>query len=173
MPFVSSPGVGFIHSEAAEVDRQLREGDGLVWTGDPSLELRVGIRSAHKRMQHPITGRWLNRGDMIAKRYEVWSHTLDGEDVLINHWKIEEFGRILFDIAGQKASFEGRKPTAEEQIDANNARIDKANTDQLRDHYGAMFEHAFSIAQERTAGRLTHRGVGGSDERADRNLAKD
>lgn len=172
MPLTHEHGAGWVRSEDAEIDRQLREGDGLVWKGDPSLWLGYGVLTAPKRMQHPVTGRWLNKGDLIAKRYEVWRHTEEGLDVFVNHWKMDEYGRILFDIAGQKAGFEGRAPSAEERIDKNNAAVEKRATDAFRDSYAAMYEHMHSIVQERTQGRLTHRGVGGSNEDAGRNLAK-
>lgn len=172
MPLISMQGAGYVRSEDAELDHQLKFGDGLVWKGDPSLELRYGVLTAPKLMQHPVTGRWLNKGDLIAKRYEVWSHTPDGQDVFLNHWKMDEFGRILFDIAGQKAGFEGRAPSAEERMDKNNDAVEKAAMDTFRDSYSAMYEHMHSIVQEQTQGRLTHRGVGGSNEDAGRNLAK-
>lgn len=171
MPLIRDNAAGYVRSEDAELDRQLREGDGLVWKGDPSLSLAYGLLLAPKRMQHPVTGRWLNRGDLIAKRYEVYTHTPDGEDTLLSHWKMDEFGRILFDIAGMKAGFEGRAPTAEERIDKNNAAVEKASTDQFRDHYAAMYEHAHSIIQEKLVGKMTHRQVGGTNEDASRNLA--
>lgn len=172
MPLTHESGAGWVRSEDADIDRQLREGDGLVWKGDPTLWLGYGVYLAPKRMQHPITKRWLAKGDLIAKRYEVWSHTTDGEDVLVNHWKMDEFGRILFDIAGQKAGFEGRVLSAEERMDKNNAAVEKRAMDTFRDSYAAMYEHMHSIIQEKTQGRLTHRGVCGSNEDVGRNLAK-
>lgn len=172
MPLISLPGIGYIRSEDKELDRQLREGDGLVWSGDPSLELRYGIASAPRRMQHPTTGKWLNRGDMIAKRYEVWTHTPDGEDEPIGHWTIEEFDRILFDIAGMKAGFEGKRPDVIERIDLANAKVEKAQVDQFRDRYGEMYDHAARLAHDISNPQTTFRQMGGSDDRADRNLQK-
>lgn len=160
------PGAGYIHADAAKLDRQLREGDGLIWKGDPTLELRVGVLSAPKRMQHPMTGKWLNRGDIIARRYEVWSHTIEGKDELIGHWLIEEFDRILYDIAGAKASFEGRAPSTIEQIDKHNASLEQANSDEFRNYYGTMLEHATRLARDITHGESTFYQVGNSKNEA-------
>lgn len=172
MPLISVPGIGLIRSEDKELERKLQQGDGLMWPGDPTLELRYGIASAPCRMQHPVTGRWLNRGDQIAKRYEVWRHTEDGTDEPLGHWTIEEFDRILFDIVGMRASFEGKRPDVIERIDLANAKVEKANSDKFRDRYGEMLDHAKRLAHDISNPQTTFRQMGGSDDRADRNLQK-
>lgn len=167
------PGIGFMHADAVELDRKLREGDGLVWKGDPDLWLGVGVATAPKRMQHPVTGKWLNRGDMVAKRYEVWRHTETGEDLLIGHWRIEEFDRILFDVAGMRASFEGRAPSTLDKIDAHNAELEKKASDEFRGYYGEMMTHLKRLVHDRTQPKNTFRQVGGSADDTGRNLSKD
>lgn len=170
MPLISQPGTGFIHSEAERIDRQLREGDGLVWKGDPRLSLGVKVMAAPRRMQHPVTDKWLNRGDMIAKQYVVERYNEDGTETEIGHWKIEEIDRILYDVAQMKAGYEGKIPDVEARIDANNAAIEKDNSRQFHDFYGAAAEHAMRLAHDRNNPQVTFRQMGGSDERPDRNL---
>jgi hypothetical protein len=170
MPLISQPGTGFIHSEAERLDRQLREGDGLVWSGDPRLSLGVVVMAAPRVMQHPVTGKWLKRGDMISKRYEVFRANEDGTETSIGHWRIEEFDKIMHDVAKMKAGFEGRIPDVEARIDANNAAIEKENSRQFHDFYGAAAEHAMRLAHDRNNPQNTFRQMGGSDERPDRNL---
>src|SRR5258706_14006893 len=136
-------GIGYVRADDEDLDRKLREGDGLAWAGDPSLELRYGILSAPRRMQHPVSHRWINRGDMVAKRYEVWRHTENGEDVIIGHWTLEEYDRILFDITMMRAGAIGKAPDVEQRIDAHNAEIEKKASADFRDHYGPMLDHLY------------------------------
>lgn len=154
-------GIGYMHAGAEELERKLRYGDGILWQGDPRLDLAVGVLLAPRRMQHPKTGRWLNRGDVVFKRYEVWRHTEDGSEELLGHWLIEEFDRILFDIVQMRAGFEGKIPTAIERIDVKNAAIDKQKSDNFRNAYGAFAEHYFQLWHDRNNPRKTFRGLPG------------
>jgi hypothetical protein len=155
------PGVGFMHGSADELDRQLREGDGLAWAGDPRLDLRVGVLSAHKRMQHPTTHRWVNRGDMIAKRYEVWRYNEDGTETLVAHWRIDEFDRILFDLQQMRAGAEGLIPDVIERIDVKNAKVEAANDQRIHDSLGAARDHAARLAHDLSQPKHTFRQMPG------------
>lgn len=161
--------VGYVRADDKELDRKLREGDGVGWSGDPRLELRYGVLTAPKRMQHPATGRWLNRGDLVAKRYEVWDAV---DEQMIGHWTVEEFDRILFDVSRMKAGAMGRIDGVEARIDKHNAKMDKDANDRFRDAYGSFAEHYLQLWHDRNNPKKTFRQVGGSDERPDRNLSK-
>lgn len=155
------PGVGFMHGEAHELDRKLREGDGLAWSGDPRLYLSVGVLSAPRLMQHPVSKRWINRGETIAKRYEVYRHNEDGSETLLAHWKIEEFDRILFDIQQMRAGAEGRIPDVIERIDLANAKTEAKNDQAIRDNLGEAIHHAASLAHDRNNPAHTFRQMPG------------
>jgi hypothetical protein len=150
-----------MHGTAELLDRQLREGDGLAWSGDPRLWLGVGVLTAPRRMQHPTTRRWLNRGDVVARRYEVWRHNEDGTDTKIGSWLIGEFDRILFDLQQMRAGAEGRIEDVTVRIDKHNDALDKANSAKVRDAAGAMHEHALLLGHDRGNPRHTFRGMPG------------
>lgn len=154
--------VGYIRADDKQLDRKLREGDGILWRGDPDLELRYGVLTAPKRMQHPATGRWLNRGDLVAKRYEVWAVTPDGAEEMLGFWRIEEFDRILYDVVNMKAGFEGRMPTAEDRIDARNAQLEREQQSAFQDAYGQLLDHYYRLWHDRNNPKTTFRQVGGT-----------
>lgn len=139
-------GQGWVHAAAEKLDRQLREGDGILWAGDPRLDLRIAIASAPRGMPHPITGRWTPRGGELFRRYEVYRYNEDGTEESIGHWRIEEFDRILFDVVQMKAGYEGKTPDVISRIDAANAEVEKANSDKFRDAYGTMLDHSYRLA---------------------------
>lgn len=139
-------GQGWAHAAAEELDRQLREGDGLMWAGDPRLDLRIAIASAPRAMLHPITQRRVRAGDELFRRYEVYRHNEDGTEESIGHWRIEEFDRILFDVVGMKASYEGKREDVISRIDAANAEVERKNSDTFRDAYGTMLDHSYRLA---------------------------
>ena len=147
--------MGYVHADAAKVDRQLREGDGLMWTGDPRLELRMGVVQANRRAYVPALGRYVSRGEIVARRYEVWRHCEDGIDRRIGSWRIEEFDRILMDLAPMRLDAPGRTDTLE-RIDAGNAAIEKENTDKFRDAAGEMLDHKLRLIQTHTEGVNRH-----------------
>lgn len=155
------PGAGFVDSRVEELDRKLKRGDGLIWSGDPGLELRIGVRLAPKRMQHPVTGRWINRGDLVMKRYEVWATTEDGRVEPIGYWNMDEFDRILYDIVQMKAGYEGKIENVETRIDKRNAEVEKQRTEAFRDAYGAMMDHYLALFVERNNGKGVFYGMPG------------
>lgn len=134
-----------------------------MWSGDPRLSLGVKVMCAPRRMQHPVTKKWLNRGDMIAKQYVLLRWNEDGTETEVNHWQIEEFDKILTDVAQQKAGYEGKIPSAIERIDLNNSKIEKAKSQEFHDFYGAAAEHAMLLAHDRSQPQTTFRQMPGSN----------
>lgn len=168
---VPTDNAGFVHSGVERLDRQLREGDGMVWRGDSRLRLKVGVITAQKRVQHPVTGKWLNRGDIVAKRYEVWRHNEDGTDTIIGHWRMEEFDRILFDLVQMDPRTPGHVPV-EERIDKANAEVDKQNSREFQEAVGKYLDHKLRLVHDRTQPKNTFRfaegsGSTGTDEKVE------
>lgn len=130
--YVPGADGGFLHHDAAVLDRRLREGDGLTWTGDPSLELRIGV------LTEKATGR-------VARRYEVWSHTQQGEDVRLGFWRLDEFHQILPDIVLMRAGAEGKVASVADRLDAADKAMEKQKSDEFREAYGPAIEHALNL----------------------------
>jgi hypothetical protein len=148
--YIPGQAGGFVHQGAIDIDRKLRDGDGIMWTGDPRLELRIGVIEGPKR----------NGKRPVGRRYEVWRNMEDGREERIGHWTMAELGMILHDVSIMKAGGEGRTDNVESRIDYANAQNEKANSDKYRDAMGVMLDHAARLNAERSEGRTTHYGVG-------------
>lgn len=119
-----------------------------MWTGDPRLELRIGI------LKEKATGR-------TARRYEVWRHCEDGSDQRIGTWRMDEYGQILHDLAVMRAGAEGREVSVLDRIDTHNAKIEKANADKYKDAAGVILDHGARLLHDTTQPKQTFRQVGG------------
>lgn len=145
--YLPHPDAGFIHWEAERLDKMLREGDGIFWAGDPRLWLGMGVIERH--------------GHVVARRYEVWRHTEEGEDVLIGHWRLEEFDRILMDLSGMRLDAPGHVDVVD-AIDKENAKLEAANDAKMHDAMGEMMEHGLKLWHDRNNPKNTFRQVGGT-----------
>lgn len=150
----------WVRTDAAELERKLQVGDGMGFPGDPRLFLSQGIVAAAKRTQHPVTGAWLNKGDVLARRWEVWRTCEDGIDRKIGTWRMEEFDRILLDMSGMRLDAPGHVD-ATESIDAANAKIDKDNSDDIKEHMGEAMEHMAKLHHDTTEPKNVFRGMPG------------
>lgn len=158
-------GVGYIHAQATELDRQLREGDGMLWPGDPRLDLRVGVLTAAKSGWDPNLKRNLRKGDVVARCYEVWRHSEDGSDYRIGRWRLEDFDRILFDLAPLRLDAPNRTDTLT-AIDQHNARLEKENSERMRGKLVEMFEHVLKLWHDTNNPRNVFRQAGGGSKGA-------
>lgn len=153
MPLLTpNDSFGWIRGDAPDLDRKLREGDGIQWVGDPDLDLRQGV------VEKMISGR--PTGEIVARRWEVWRHCEDGIDRLIGHWRMEEFDRILFDLARMRPDAPGHEDAVariEKANDANESRIMQG----ARDSLGEMLEHAAKLHHDTTGPRNVFRGIPG------------
>lgn len=133
--------------DTAELVKTLHDGDGIQWSGDPDLFLSQGV----------ITNQ---RGDILARRWEVWRACEDGMERMIGHWRMEEYDRIIFDLARMRAETPGHVDTGD-RIDAHNAGIESANSQKFRDSAGELIEHAAKLKHDTTEGRSVFRGMPG------------
>jgi hypothetical protein len=152
--------VGYMHADAPELDRKLRDGDGIFWTGDPRLYLAMGIVQANRRMWVEELGRYVNPGEVVARSYEVWRHGEDGREHLIGRWRVEEFDRILMDLAPMRLDSPGHKDTLDE-IDKHNAKLEKAASDQMKEALAEGLEHQLKLWHDRTQPKNVFRGLPG------------
>lgn len=149
MAYVPHAEIGYLHSTAEDLDRKLREGDGLLWPGDPRLSLGVGvIEDRHKRK-------------IVARRYEVWRHNEDGSDAMIGHWLLEEYDRILFDLVRMRVEAPGHEDVVV-SIDKANAITEAKNSQEIRDHLGEAMEHGAKLFHDRTEPKNVFRQMPGT-----------
>lgn len=168
--YTTNPDLGgYVHADAPELDRKLREGDGLLWQGDRSLELRMGILTAKRTGFHPQVRRHVQKGEVLARRYEVWTHTPDGADEMLGHWLLEEFDRILFDLSGMRMDAPGHVDTGE-TVDANNDAVTAAAGEEYAQHYGEAAEHMAKLVHDRTNPKNVFRGIPGRRDEAKVNV---
>jgi hypothetical protein len=144
--------LGFLRGDAPDLDRKLREGDGVGWGGDPLLELRQGV------VEEMRSGRLT--GKIVARRWEVWRHMENGKEEMIGHWRMEEFDRILFDLAGMRVE----APNHVDVIDKIDAAND-ANMERIwapgRAKLADMMEHMAKLNHDRNNPRNVFRGMPG------------
>lgn len=136
---------GILHHDVEALCKQIQEGDGMGWPGDPRMYIRIGV---------------VTLGGRTGRRYEVWRLNEDGSDTFCASWRIEERDRIIFDLARMRPEAPGFV-SAHEQITENNDRLQKESADQYHEAAGEMMSHLASIASERGDGKNTFRQVGG------------
>lgn len=147
--YVPHSELGYMHGEAPELDRKLREGDGLAWRGDPRLELRMGIATAKRSGPDSMTGKWKRRGDIVGRRYEVWRAMEDGGEQRIGHWRLEEFDRLLLDLATMDPRSPGHENLAD-RLEREERKIEKVKSDEFREAVAPMLEHQMRLAHDTT-----------------------
>lgn len=145
---------GWMRADAADLDRKLREGDGIHWSGDPDLDLRQGV------VEEMRSGR--PTGNIVARRWEVWRHCEDGVDRMLGHWRMEEFDRILFDLASMRADAPGHVNVVD-AIELKNAENEKRIWEPYRQAQGEMLEHLAKLYHDTTGPRNVFRGIPGQN----------
>lgn len=151
---------GYMHADAEDLDRKLRDGDGVMWAGDPRLYLSMGIVEAEKFHWSDELKRNVHKGEIVARRYEVWRFSEDGGSELIGTWRIEDFDRILFDLAPLRLDSPGHVD-AIEQIDAHNNALEKERSDVLKGELFETLEHQIKLWHDTHNPKNVFRGIPG------------
>lgn len=121
--------------EWSDLDKKLRTGDGLMWTGDPRLWLGIGV------LENKVTRK-------TGRRLEVWRDNEDGTTSMIGHWLPTEQYRVLYDLANMRAD----RPNAvsvEDRIDKHNDALEKAATEKATEATIEMLDHAIRLEHDR------------------------
>lgn len=147
-----TPEFEWLRADAKDLDRKLREGDGLGFPGDPRLVLAQGVITAEKSGYSKELGRIVRRGDIVARRWEVWRHCEDGVDRMIGHWRMHEFDRILLDLTSMRLDSPGHEDTLSKIDKANDAK-DKEVLGQMRDVLGEFADHTARLIHDTTGPR--------------------
>ena len=162
--YTTNDETGFVHAEAPELERKLQEGDGILWQGDPNLELGMETYSAPVTgwFTIPTTGKqvYVQKGDILARRYAVYRHCEDGTTQRIGHWRLEDFDRILMDIAPMRLDAPNRESTID-RIDRENAEAERDNDRAVMDAMGAGLEYTLKLDHDINQGRNVFRGMPG------------
>jgi hypothetical protein len=158
--YTFEPGTGIVHAGADELHWKLKHGDGIHWAGDERLELGMETQEAQKGGWIEELGRYVRKGQILARRYAVYRHNEDGTFNRIGHWRLEEYDRILFDIAGLRAESPNHEQTSD-LIDKANDAAEQAVTDAYVGVGADMLEHRLRIWNDTTQGKNRFRGMPG------------
>lgn len=161
----STSNGGFVHAEAGELARKLQQGDGILWAGDPRLELGMGTLEAPASMWYPPFGRRVKKGEVLARCYIVMRNNEDGTTTPVGQWRLEDFDRILMDIAPLRLDSPGHVDTLA-AIDAHNDALEKERDATA---VGVMMEdneHRMKLWADTTQGKTMFRQVGGMRDEA-------
>lgn len=139
--------LGFVRDTTA-FEHTLAKGDGIAWPGDEDMELHQGVVTSP------------NGREILARRWEVWRNCEDGKCRIIGHWRIEEFDKIIFDLARMRPEAPGHV-SVEDVIDAANDKIEAKNSAQFRDSMGAAIDHGARLLADTTGPKQTFRQMPG------------
>ena len=149
MGFLRPHGLaGFIDGASEEVARKLVDGDGIMWPGDEDLSLHVGTIVAKNSGWSDDLNRHVRAGETVGRRWEVWRHTEDGEDVRIGSWKMEDLDRIIMDIAPMRLGSPGHADVLD-QVEKANEAVEKANAERFKAEAFQLLEHALKLDHDR------------------------
>lgn len=143
---------GYMSSEWTDLDRKIREGDGIMWPGDPRMWLGVGIVEARGHQ-----GR-ITRKAPVGRRLEVWRDCEDGESRLVGAWHPTELFRILVDLCAMRVEAPGHV-SAETRIDDHNDKIEKDAADAQADKTCEALEHALRLRHDKLEPQTRFYGV--------------
>lgn len=139
---LSIPNGHHIAPEWKDLATKLVNGDGLGFSGDPRLDLRIGI------MEKKLYGRTIATG----RRLEVWRRNEDGSEGMVGHWLPTEQHRVCYDLARMRPDSPGFE-SVETRIDRHNAKVEKASSDRFVAAASEMLEHAARLDHDRNQPR--------------------
>jgi hypothetical protein len=132
---------GYIAPEWQDLARKLVEGDGINWTGDPRLDLRIGVLTNRK------TGK-------EGRRLEVWRSNEDGSESLVGHWLPREQAHVCYDLARMRPERPGHVSILD-VIDKHNAELEAKASADFIDAMLPAAEHAARLFHDQNNPRNT------------------
>lgn len=126
---------GTVAPEFEDLERRIRNGDGILWTGDQRLWLGIGI----------LENRFTRK---TGRRLEVWRDNEDGTTVLVGHWLMSEQFRVLFDLANMRLDRPGAVD-AVTRIEQHNEKLEaEASAKNVEKMYDVL-DHALHLDHDR------------------------
>lgn len=132
---IYTPDGGAVAPEYAELVRQIQQGDGMGWPGDPRMWLGIGV------LENKHTGK-------TGRRLEVWRTNEDGSETLVAHWLLTEQHRVIYDLARMRADSPGHVSVLD-IIDQHNDRIQKDLEDKAAEEMIQTLDHAIRLDHDR------------------------
>jgi hypothetical protein len=129
------PDGDVVAPEYQELVRQLHQGDGLAWPGDPRLGLSIGV--LHDR-----------KANRTGRRLEVWRYNEDGSETMVAHWHLSEQHRVIYDLTRMRVDSPGHQSVLD-GIDKHNDAMEQKALQQYRDSVGEATEHAARLYHDR------------------------
>lgn len=132
---IYTPDGGAVAPEYADLVRQIQQGDGMGWPGDPRMYLAIGI------LENRRTGK---RG----RRLEVWRLNEDGSETMVAHWLPAEQNRVIYDLARMRVDSPGHvdvQDVIDKHNEAKQAALDAAARDQMME----VLDHALRLDHDR------------------------
>lgn len=129
------PDGNIVAPEFVDLDRKLKQGDGIHFSGDPRLYIQIGV----------LTDRTTGRQ---GRRIEVWRLNEDGSETMVGHWLPSEQYRILWDLAKMRADAPGHVDVVDAIEQANQAHEAEVSTQAQESMYQAL-EHALRLHHDR------------------------
>lgn len=127
------------------LDDQLTQGvPTLGWPGDPKLQVELGVITAGRSGFSPEVGRYVRKGEVVARRIEVWKNTERHGRQQVGRWLLSEYHTIIPDLVKMDPS-RPRHKSVEDRIDKHNAEIEAKQARAHRDVMGELMEHAHSL----------------------------
>lgn len=137
--------------ELRELAKWLTDGKPEVgWRGDPRLTLKVGVLSAAQSGWSGRAGRFVKAGEPVARRYEVWRHTEEGEDVMIGDWHPKDWHHILKDLIEMDPRTPGHQSTIN-TMRRHNERMEAENSRRFQEMYGQLLQHAHYVHRKESS----------------------
>lgn len=130
-----TPDGGAVAPEYAELVRQIQQGDGMAWPGDPRMYLAIGV------LENKVTGK---RG----RRLEVWRVNEDGSETMIAHWLPAEQHRVIYDLTRMRVESPGHEDVLD-RIDRHNKAKQDALDAAARDSMMETLDHAIRLHHDR------------------------
>lgn len=132
MPLYTPEGARY--PEYEDLDRRLRQPDGMGWPGDPDLWLGIGVLS--------------QGGRQVGHRIEVWRHCEDGLDRMIGSWHPKEQHQVIYDLTRMRPDSPGFEP-ATDRLDREDAERARKSDEEWAENMDALLAHAKAIHRER------------------------
>lgn len=156
---IHGPRGGFLStSDYDDLEKLVQRGDGLGWSGDPLMDVRIGI------VTEQPTGRQ-------GHRIEIWRNNEDGSESLVQHFHPSERGFVCYELARSRTDSPGYVPV-EDRIDAHNKQLEDKASRQYQDVMGTAMDHALRLNHEREFGKTKFYGLDGFREKMEANADK-